>query len=150
MRYRESLPLRARAFSTHVRTQWSDVDIAGIVYFAAYWRFVERAEMDFFGELGFPYDSVFARYAIWLPRVRCEAEYHAPARMDDELHLRTHVERVGGSSVRWKTVVFNQRSGEPGAEFSITVACIDAQSHRSRQLPTDIRESLVACLGTTA
>ena len=135
-------------FETRVRTQWSDVDVAGIVYFAAYWRFVERAEMDFFGELGFPYDSVFERYSIWLPRVRCEAEYHAPARMDDTLRLRTNVERVGASSVRWKTVVFNERTDEAGAQFAITVACIDAQSHKSHPLPPSIRGALTACLGT--
>ena len=110
-----------------MRAQWCDVDVAGIVYFAAYWRFVERAEMDFFRELGFPYDRVFEEYEFWLPRVRCEAEYHAPALMDDWLRLRTHVERVGASSVRWRTVVFNERTGEPGA-----AVCVDRRVHRSR------------------
>lgn len=146
MRYKESLPAGARVFETRVRTQWSDVDIAGIVYFAAYWRFVERAEMEFFDELGFPYDRVFGEYAFWLPRVRCEAEYHAPALMDDWLRLRTHVEKVGASSLRWRTVVFNERTGEPGAEFAITVACIDAERKKSRPLPADIRAALLSCL----
>ena len=146
MRYKESLPAGARVFETRVRTQWSDVDIAGIVYFAAYWRFVERAEMEFFDELGFPYDRVFGEYAFWLPRVRCEAEYHAPALMNDWLRLRTHVEKVGASSLRWRTVVFNERTGEPGAEFAITVACIDAERKKSRPLPADIRAALLSCL----
>lgn len=134
-------------FETRVRTQWSDVDVAGIVYFAAYWRFVERAEMELFAELGFPYDRVFTDYAFWLPRVRCEAEYHAPAFMDDWLRLRTHLEKVGASSVRWRTVAFNDRSGEAGAEFTITVACIDAADKKSRPLPPAIRSALLKCLG---
>jgi len=146
MRYRETLPAGARVFESRVRAQWCDVDVAGIVYFAAYWRFVERAEMDFFRELGFPYDRVFQEHGFWLPRVRCEAEYHAPAMMDDWLRLRTHVERVGASSIRWRTVVFNERSGEPGAEFVLTVACIGADLQKSRPLPPAIRSALLACL----
>lgn len=150
VRYKETLPPGARVFETRVKSQWCDVDIAGIVYFAAYWRFVERAEMEFFAELGFPYDRVFQEYAFWLPRVRCEAEYHAPALMDDWLRLRTHLERVGASSIRWKTVVFNERTNEPGAEFTITVACIDAVQKKSRPLPPAIRGALLACVGETA
>lgn len=150
MRYKETLLPGARAFETRVRAQWCDVDVAGIVYFAAYWRFVERAEMDFFRELGFPYDRVFEEYQFWLPRVRCEAEYHAPALMDDWLRLRTHVERVGASSVRWRTVVFNERTGEPGAEFVLTVACIDRKRKKSRSLPEAIRSALIACVAEAA
>ena len=146
MRYKETLRQGARVFESRVRAQWCDVDFAGIVYFAAYWRFVERAEMDLFRELGFPYDRVFQEYGFWLPRVRCEAVYHAPAMMDDWLRLRTHVERVGKSSVHWKTVVFNEHSGVPGAEFALTVACIGAELKKSRPLPPAIRSALVACL----
>lgn len=144
MRYRETLPEGARTFVTRVRAQWCDVDVAGIVYFAAYWRFVERAEMEMFEELGFPYQSVFEALGFWLPRVRCEAEYHAPARMNDLLRLRTHVERVGASSVRWKTVVFNERTGAAGAEFTLTVACIDGETKKSRPLPPRLRDALLA------
>ncbi|HEY1653570.1 MAG TPA: thioesterase family protein [Candidatus Tumulicola sp.] len=147
VRYKESVPAGARIFETRVRTQWCDVDVAGIVYFGAYWRFVERAEMEFFAELGFPYDRVFGDYSFWLPRVHCEAQYHAPALMDDWLRLRTHLEKVGASSVRWRTVVFNERTGEPGAQFAITVACISAEHKTSRPLPPVIRSALLACLG---
>jgi len=146
VRYRETRPAGARIFEARVRAQWCDVDVAGIVYFAAYWRFVERAEMEFFRDLGFPYDRVFAEYGFWLPRVRCEAEYHAPALMDDWLDLRTHIERVGASSVRWKTVVFNDRTGDPGAEFTLTVACIDRERKKSMPLPPALRSALLACV----
>ena len=150
MRYRETLPPGARLFETRLRVQWSDIDVAGIMYFAAYWRFAERAEMDFFRELGFPYDRVFEDHSIWLPRVHCEVEYHAPALMDDWLRLRTHVERVGASSVRWRTVVFNERTKEAGAAFAITVACIDRATKKSHPLPPEVRSALLACVGSGA
>lgn len=146
MKFRDSLPAGARVFVTRLRVQWADVDVAGILYFAAYWRFAERAEMDMFADLGFPYNTVFDELDFWLPRVRIEAEYHAPALMDDWLRMRTHIEKVGASSVTWKTVVFNERTGEAGAEVRLTVACMDRETKKSRPLPERLRSALVASL----
>ncbi len=145
--YRDTTPQGARVFETQVMVQWADVDVAGIMYFAAYQRAIERAEMDFFGELGLPYSSIFETYDIWLPRVHVEADYHKPAMMGDWLTLRTHLQAVGASSIRWQTVVHNDRTGEAGAVFELIVACMDRRTHKSRPLPAQLRSALVACLG---
>jgi YbgC/YbaW family acyl-CoA thioester hydrolase len=145
-RFRDVVPPGARIFTSRLQVQWADVDIAGIMYFAAYSRFAEYAEMQLFAELGFPYESVFGEYGFWLPRVRVEAEYHAPALMSDWLRMRTHVERVGASSVRWQTVFFNERTGQPGAAMTLIVAAIDATTNNSRPLPERIRSALLACV----
>ena len=145
-RFQDRLRPGARTFEARLPVQWADVDFAGIMYFAAYSRFAEYAEMRLFAELGFPYETVFTEYGFWLPRVRVEAEYFAPALMSDWLRMRTHVERVGGSSVRWQTVVFNERTGEAGAAIAFIVAAIDATTHASRPLPEPIRSALLACV----
>jgi YbgC/YbaW family acyl-CoA thioester hydrolase len=145
-RFKDTTPGAARVFETRVMVQWADIDIAGIMYFAAYQRAVERAEMDFFGELGFPYNSVFEEYDIWLPRVHVEADYHKPALMGDWLTLRTHIRHVGGSSVKWQTIVHNERTNEAGAVFNLTVACIDRRSLKSRPLPPNMRAALLECV----
>ncbi|MGC1381146.1 MAG: thioesterase family protein [Candidatus Baltobacteraceae bacterium] len=145
-RFKDRLPTGARTFEARLQVQWADVDVAGIMYFAAYSRFAEYAEMQLFAALGFPYERVFAEYGFWLPRVRVEAEYHAPALMSDWLRMRTHVEHVGRSSVRWQTVVFNERTGEAGAAMTFVVAAIDAQSKKSCAIPEAIRAALVESL----
>jgi acyl-CoA thioester hydrolase len=145
-RFRDTLPVGARTFEARLQVQWADVDIAGIMYFAAYSRFAEYAEMQLFADLGFPYDSVFTQYGFWLPRVRIEAEYYAPALMSDWLRMRTHVERVGASSLRWKTVFFNERTSEAGAAATVIVAAIDAATKKGRPLPEPIRSALLACV----
>jgi len=145
-KFRDTLPSSARVFEARLQVQWADVDIAGIMYFAAYSRFAEYVEMQLFGELGFPYETVFTQYGFWLPRVRVEAEYHAPSFMSDWIKMRTHVERVGASSIRWKTVCFNERTGEAGAAMSFVVAAIDGVTHKSRPLPEPIRSALIACV----
>ena len=146
-RFSDRLPRGARVFESRLQVQWADVDVAGIMYFAAYSRFAEYAEMQLFAELGFPYECVFTEYGFWLPRVRVEAEYHAPALMSDWLRMRTHIDRVGASSVRWQTVVFNERTGEAGAALTFIVAAIDAATKKSRPLPPGIRAGLLACVG---
>lgn len=145
-RFRDTISSSARIFESRLQVQWADVDIAGIMYFAAYSRFAEYAEMQLFAELGFPYERVFTEYAFWLPRVHVEAEYHAPALMSDWLRMRTHIERVGASSIRWKTVFFNERTHEPGAAMTFIVAAIDADMKQSRPLPEPIRSALLACV----
>ena len=145
-RFKDTLPAGARTFEARLQVQWADVDIVGIMYFAAYPRFAECAEMQMFADLGFPYESVFTQYGFWLPRVRVEAEYHAPAAMSDWLRMRTHIERVGSSSVRWKTVLFNERTGEAGAALTFIVAAIDGATKKSRPLPEPIRSALLACV----
>jgi YbgC/YbaW family acyl-CoA thioester hydrolase len=145
-KFRDSLPPNARVFEARLQVQWADVDVAGIMYFAAYSRFAEYAEMQFFAELGFPYERVFNEHRFWLPRVHVEADYHAPALMSDWLRMRTHIEYVGASSLRWRTVFFNERTGEPGAVMTYAVAAIDAETKKSRPLPEAIRSVLVACV----
>jgi acyl-CoA thioester hydrolase len=145
-RFRDTLAPGVRFFESRLQVQWADVDVAGIMYFAAYSRFAEYAEMQLFAELGFPYETVFSQYAFWLPRVRVEAEYYAPAFMSDWLRMRTHIERVGGSSVRWQTVVFNERNGQAGAALTFVVAAIDGKTKKSRPLPEPIRAALLGCL----
>lgn len=145
-RFSDRMPSGARAFESRLQVQWADVDVAGIMYFAAYSRFAEYAEMRLFAELGFPYERVFDEYRFWLPRVRVEAEYHAPAFMSDWLRMRTHIERVGASSVRWQTVLFNEGTGQAGAALTFIVAAIDAATKKSRPLPEPIRSALIACV----
>jgi len=145
-RWRDRRPPGARLFEARLQVQWADIDIAGIMYFAAYWRFAEYAESTMFAELGFPYDRVFDELDFWLPRVRAEAEYHAPALMNDWLRMRTHVEKVGASSVRWHTVMVNERTGEPGAAFTLTAACIARATKRSVTMPPPLRAALLEAL----
>ena len=141
--FRDNLPEGARTFEARLQVQWADVDIAGIMYFAAYSRFAEYAEMEMFRELGFPYNTVFEELDFWLPRVRVEAEYHAPAFMGDWMRTRTHIERVGGSSVRWVTVLFNETTGAASAKMTLTVACMGRETKKSIPLPEVLRAKLL-------
>lgn len=142
MKYKDTTPPGARIFEVRDRVRWSDVDIAGIIYFGAYVRFIELAEMELFREIGYPYGEMFERLNIWLPRVHLDFDFYAPALMDDELLLRTHIEKLGASSITMRMIVHNERAREVDAAATLVVAAVDRATMKSRPIPEDLRAAL--------
>lgn len=128
------------------RVRWSDVDIAGIIYFGAYVRFIELAETELFRDLGFPYSKMFEQLDIWLPRVHLDFDFFAPALMDDELVLRTHISKLGRSAITMRMVVHNARGAEVDAAATLVVAAVNRNAMKSCPIPADLRATLEACL----
>jgi YbgC/YbaW family acyl-CoA thioester hydrolase len=141
--FKDDLPAAARPFESRLQVQWADVDIAGIMYFAAYWRFAEYAEQQMFEELGFPFEKLFDAFDFWMPRVHVEADYHAPAKMGDWIRMRTHVERIGASSIRYKVVMIDERTATVHAVMTLTIASMDRTTQKSMRLPGPLREALI-------
>lgn len=150
MRYKDDTPTGARVFEVRDRVRWSDVDIAGIIYFGAYVRFVELAETELFRALGFPYGKMFELLDIWLPRVHLDFDFFAPALMDDELVLKTHIAKLGSSSITLRMIVHNARAQEVDAAATLVVAAVDRASMKSKPLPLELRSALEGCLAPAA
>jgi len=137
---------RGRIFEVRDRVRWSDVDIAGIIYFGAYVRFIELAETELFRELGFPFAKVFDQLDVWLPRVHLDFDFRRPARMDDELIVRTRVAKVGNSSITLKIDVHDAATDEIDASCTLIVATVDRGKMKSRPIPSELREALKSCM----
>ena len=148
MKYKDATPPGARVFEVRDRVRWSDVDIAGIIYFGAYVRFIELAEMELFRALGYPYGEMFQKLDIWLPRVHLDFDFHAPALMDDELIARTHIEKLGSSSITLRIIFHNARANEVDATATLVVAAVDRKTMKSRPLPPEFRSKLESCIAT--
>ena len=146
MKFSDTTPPGARIFEVRDRVRWSDVDIAGIIYFGAYVRFIELAEMELFRDLGYPYGEMFEQLNIWLPRVHLDFDFYAPALMDDALLLRTHIAKLGSSSITLRMIVHNTRANEVDAAATLVVAAVDRATMKSRPLPEDFRTALQRCL----
>ena len=135
----------SRVFEVRDRVRWSDVDIAGIIYFGAYVRFIELAETELFRELGFPYARMFEQLDVWLPRVHLDFDFSRPARMDDELIVRTRVAKVGNSSITLQIDVHDAETDQIDASCRLIVATVDREKMKSRPIPAELRTALVAC-----
>jgi YbgC/YbaW family acyl-CoA thioester hydrolase len=90
-------------FSTQRRVQFSETDMAGIVHFANFYRWMEETEHEYFRSLGLSIMHVQpdGRTLGW-PRVSASCNYSAPARYEDVIDCRLDVERVGARSVTYQ------------------------------------------------
>lgn len=122
-----------------VRVYYEDTDLAGVVYYANYLRFIERARTEMLRAAGVDQSTLKEETgAVFLVR-RCEIDYLAPARFDDALHVETRVLRCGRASLDLEQVV--TRAGRRLVAATVRLAYVDA-SGRPAPLPSSIREAL--------
>lgn len=85
--------------STPLRVRWNDCDPAGIIFFARYFEMAEAAALHLARAIALPRDAMLPPGLLALAVTRAEAEFLAPALLDDEIDLRTRVRRVAESEV---------------------------------------------------
>ena len=122
-----------------VRVYYEDTDMAGIVYYANYLRYIERARSDWVRDLGIDQNALRETRGLVFAVRRVEADYLIPARFDDALEVRTEVRGVTGARLVLGQQVWRGSVRLFTAE--VTVVCLNAVGHPAR-LPTAIRRSL--------
>jgi acyl-CoA thioester hydrolase len=134
-------------FTWPARVYWEDTDGGGIVYYANYLRFLERARTEWLRQRGFSQQRLQREEGMLFAVVSLEIEYRAPARLDDELEVSCEPQPQGPASLRFAQRI--HRCAAPGArelvvEASVRVACLDAQTLRPRRLPAFLIEARAA------
>ena len=122
--------------------RWSDVDNAGIIFYGAYVRFFEIAEMELFRAAGMPYVEVFDRFNIWLPRAHLDCDFMYPPRLDDQLRVAAYSSRFGDSSIRLNFDVLHLKSRRMAATGHEILVVTDRSSMKSRPIPEELKTSL--------
>ena len=89
-------------FSIARRVQFAETDMAGIVHFANYFRWMEEVEHAYFRSLGLSVAMTLDGVELGWPRVNVGCEYYGPIRFEDELELRLRVTKVGGKSLSYE------------------------------------------------
>jgi acyl-CoA thioester hydrolase len=119
-----------------VRVYFEDTDALGIVYYANYLRFVERARTEFLRELGTDHSTMIAEDGLNFAVTRCEIDYLSPARLDDLLDVETSLLEIGGARLGLLQEV--RRGGEEIARVKVMLACTN-WAGRPRRLPAALR-----------
>jgi acyl-CoA thioester hydrolase len=130
-------------FSWPARVYWEDTDGGGIVYYANYLRFLERARTEWLRQRGHSQQRLAHEEQILFTVVSLEIEYRAPARLDDELEISCEPHPQGPASLRFAQRIYRCTPGaqrELLAEASVRVACLDARTLRPRRLPAYLVE----------
>lgn len=134
--------IRERAVVRHrfpVRVYFEDTDAGGVVYYANYLKFAERARTEMMRAAGAPHAAMIERYGLSLVVSRCEADYIGAARLDDELEVESSVTGFGGATVEAEQVV--RRDGRDLVRIRVRLACVNRDG-RAARLPAELRALL--------
>ena len=124
-----------------VRVYYEDTDAAGIVYYANYLKFAERARTELMRHAGSSHSEMIETFDTAFAVSRCEVDYLKPARLDDLLTVETRVLDVGAAVVELDQRV--QRDGDLLARLKIRIACLNRKG-RPQRLPEPVRAALTA------
>ena len=118
------------------RVYWEDTDAGGVVYYANYLRFLERARSDWLRELGLNQEALRLTEGWVFVVAHVDARYLKPARLDDWLTVSARVQEVERASLVFAQQI--HRGDELLLDARIRVACVDAQSFKPKRLPHNV------------
>lgn len=118
------------------RIYYEDTDMAGIVYYANYLRYIERARSEQIRELDVDQKALKDEHGIVLVVRRVEADYLGSARLDDVLTVETTLTEVSGVRINYQQDVFCGDKKLFAAKLEVVSMTTDG---RPRRLPADIR-----------
>lgn len=130
-------------FRTTRRIEFCDTDMAGIVHFSNFFRFMESAEVEYLRARGLSVAMDWNGEHIGFPRVAASCEYKSPARFQDLIDVTVTVEKIGQKSVTYGFEFY--RNQELLAKGKVTSACcrvLPGHQLEGLEIPADLRERI--------
>ncbi len=127
-------------FSHALRVYWEDTDAGGVVFYANYLKFFERARTEWLRARGIGQQRLRDESGAIFIVTDTALKYLAPARLDDALQISVELSALGRASL-----VFQQQAWRADTllcQGSIRVGCVDALTFRPRRLPPTVLEAL--------
>lgn len=128
------------AFVWPVRVYWEDTDAGGVVYYANYLKFMERARSEWLRAHDFEQDALRDRAGVVFVVRRVEIDYLAPARFNDQLEIAVEPIRVERASLLVTQAV--SRGPTRLASALVKLACVDATRFKPARIPEPILQAL--------
>lgn len=128
--------LLGNAHVFRVRVYYEDTDAAGIVYYANYLKFAERARTELLRSAGVNQSELISDEGVAFAVRHCSADFLKPARLDDTLEVHTRVVEVKGATVGMEQAV--KRDGADMVRLRVGLACM-AKSGRPSRIPLPVR-----------
>jgi acyl-CoA thioester hydrolase len=127
-------------FTWNIRVYYEDTDAGGVVFYANYLKFFERARTEWLRTAGIGQQLLSESHRVMFVVKSTAVDYHAPAKLDDELKLSVVVERLGRASVQFIQEAWRVDGAEREllASGRIKVGCVDTASFRPCPIPDDI------------
>ena len=130
----------AQPFRFPVRVYYEDTDAAGVVYYANYLKYMERARTEWLAAIGFPLPAFEREPGVVFVVHRCEIDFRAPARLNDSLVVTVEVLHRGASRLVARQEV--RRDDATLTAARVSLACVDAARWRPVRIPAPLAERL--------
>lgn len=130
------------AFDWTVRVYYEDTDAGGIVFYANYLKFFERARTEWLRAAGVGQQELLDAGGSAFVVKRASLDYHAPARLDDVLTIRTTVEKFGRASIEFAQQAWKGELLLTSA--TVKVGCVDIATMRPRPVPAGAADKMRA------
>ena len=152
-----SLVSASSPFSFALRVYWEDTDAGGVVFYANYLKYFERARTEWLRSLGFGQERMRIEAGVMFIVTDTSLRYLRPARLDDLLDITVQVERAGRAQMviaqqawrRGDTAVGTSVSASASAPVSqllakgtIRIGCVDAGTFKPQRIPISISEAI--------
>ena len=133
------------AFRHRLRVYWEDTDAGGVVFYANYLKFFERARTEWLRALGVGQQRLRDETGVIFIVTETALRYRAPARLDDELDISVLPTEAGRASLTLQQQAWRNNGGQAPTllcEGTIRIGCVAADSFRPVRFPPQISETL--------
>lgn len=133
-----------RQFGWPVRVYWEDTDAGGIVFYANYLKYFERARTEWLRSLGIEQRALRERSGGLFVVSDSQVRYHRPARLDDELFVTAWPQEIGRASITIQQQAWLKTPAENSllCDATIRVGWVDATSYKPARIPPTLLEML--------
>ena len=107
-----------------IRIYYEDTDCGGVVYYANYLRYVERARTEFLESKGVGLKKLMDE-GVYFVVAEAALKYLSPGRYGDILAIETNVDRVGPASIAFRHTILRDLSNEILVEATVKLVCVD-------------------------
>ena len=125
-----------KTFSFPIRVYYEDTDAGGIVYYANYLKFAERARTEYLRHIGFSQDELLKNQGVGFVVRECHVRYKTPAKLDDALNITCKVTEMKGASLKMEQKLY--RGETILAEVEVSLVFLSIQTMRPTKIPQEI------------
>ncbi len=139
--------MKKTEFLWPVRVYYEDTDSGGVVYYANYLRFMERARTEFLRKLGYEQDQLQQQSGIIFAVHSVNIQYKRPARFNDSLNVVTTIASLGKASIQFVQKIYHADAPAdiaPLCSAEIKIACLNAKHFSIQILPVEMLEKIKA------
>jgi acyl-CoA thioester hydrolase len=130
----------AVVFRHALRVYWEDTDAAGVVFYANYLKYFERARTEWLRALGIGQHALRERTGAVFVVTSTQVHYRSPARLDDWIEATVALSATGRASLALAQQAW--RGSTLLAEGDIRIGCVDATTFKPRRIPADVMERI--------